>query len=173
MTNLLDDARYGLRQIKRNIWFTLAAVCSLAIGIGAATTAFTIIDGFLLRRLPVHNAEQLFGLSTSEGAGWTLWPYASFAAWRDSPNKWFDVAASSDVVSVPIERSEEARVRVSLVSEGYFRVLGVEMALGRAFADSEGRVPEADPVVVVSEGFWKRWFGGGADITGQSINPNG
>ena len=81
-------ARYALRQIKRNVGFTLTAVCSLAIGIGAATTAFTIIDGFLLRRLPVHNPEQLFALSTSEGTGWTLWPCASFAAWRDSPDEW-------------------------------------------------------------------------------------
>jgi predicted permease len=121
----------------------------------------------------VHDAEQLFALSTSKGAGWTLWPYASFAAWRDSQNKWFDVAASSDVLSVPIEPSEEARVRVSLVSGSYFRVMGVEMALGRAFADSEGRAPMADPVVVVSDAFWKRWFGGGADITGKSINLNG
>ena len=173
VTNLLHDARYALRQIKRNIGFTLAAVFSLTIGIAAATTAFTIIDSFLLRRLPVHDAEQLFALSTRDGAGWTLWPYASFAAWRDSQNKGFELAASSDVLSVPIERSEEAGVRVSLVSGSYFRVMGVDMALGRAFADSEGRVPMADPVVVVSEAFWNRWSGGGADITARSINLNG
>ena len=173
LTNVLDDARYALRQIKRNIGFTFAAVFSLAIGIGAATTAFTIIDAFMLRRLPLHEADQLFAFSTGEGSGWSLWPYASFVAWRDSQDTLLDVAASSDVLSVPIERSEEVRIRVSLVSGNYFRVMGVGMALGRGFADSEGRDPMADPVIVVSDAFWKRWFGGGLDVTAKFINLSG
>ena len=170
------DVRYAMRESRRNAGFTCIAVLSLGIGIGAVTTTFAVIDAFMLRGLPVREPERLVAFSTSNSSSWDSWPYAAFTRWRDSPDARFEVSASSDVRShdVPMPGSQTpAEVRVSLVSANYFRVLGADIALGRALSDGEARAPGAAAVAVISHAFWERWFGGTPDVLAKTIDLNG
>ena len=122
---------------------------SLAVGIGAVTATFAVVDAFMLRGLPVHDPERLVAFSTSGSRDWGRWPYAAFLRWRDSPDALFEVAASSDVRphEVPLRGSDErGEVRVSLVSGNYFQVIGADVALGRSLADADAAAPGRPPL---------------------------
>ena len=176
LEDLVQDLRYAARELRRSMGFTCVAVASLAVGIGAVTTAFTVVDAFMLRGLPVRDPERLVALSTAARSNWGSWTYAVFARWRDSSDGLFEVAASTDV------ESHEARlagndkpgdVRVSLVSGNYFQVMGVDTALGRALIDTDAAAPGAAAVAVISDAFWKRWFGGTPDVLAKTIDLHG
>ncbi len=174
--DFIQDLRYAAREMRRSIGFTCISVLSLAIGIGAVTAAFAVIDAFLLRGLPVQHPERLVAVSTAENPRWGSWPYAAFTRWRDSPDVLFDVAASSDVrpFDSPLRGSGTAgEVRVSLVSANYFHVMGVDVSLGRALVEADDRAPGAAPVAVISDGFWDRWFGRSPDVLAKRLELRG
>jgi MacB-like periplasmic core domain len=176
LEELTDDLRYAMREMRRSVGFTCVAVASLAIGIGAITAAFAVVDVFMLRGLPVRDPERLAAFSTGDSSTWARWPYAPFMHWRKSPDTLFEVAAASDVSSfdVPLRgNATPAEVRVSLVSGNYFRVVGVDIALGRALADADSSAPGAVAVAVISDAFWERWFGGMPDVLTKTIDLNG
>jgi predicted permease len=174
--DFIQDLRYATREMRRSLGFTCISVLSLAIGIGAVTAAFAVIDAFIVRGLPVQHPERLVAVSTAENPRWGSWPYVAFTRWRDSPDVLFDVAASSDVrpFDVPLRGSGTAgEVRVSLVSANYFRVMGVDAALGRVLVGADDRGPGTAPVAVISDAFWDRWFGRSPDVLTKTIELRG
>ena len=177
LEELAHDLAYALRAMKRSAGFTLIAVCSLALGIGAVTATFAVIDAFLLRGLPVPAPDQLVAFSVSNSAAWRRWPYAVYERWRDAPEGLFDAAASLTVerfnVSTPQGgENQDGKVRVSLVSGTYFQVLQAPVPFGRALTPADDRAPGAHPVAVISAAFWEGWFGNAADVIGRHIVLN-
>ncbi|HEX5474985.1 MAG TPA: ADOP family duplicated permease [Vicinamibacterales bacterium] len=173
--DLVQDLRYALREVRRSASFTCVAVFSLAIGIGVVTATFAVTDAFMLRGLPVHDPDRLIAFSTSTSRSWATWSYPAFVAWRRSHDGLFEVAAGSDPfpVELPHDGGVAREARVSAVSDNYFRVIGVDLALGRSFTPDEGRPDGPDAVAVISEAFWTRWFGGLPDALGRTIELNG
>jgi predicted permease len=169
--DLGQDLRYAVRELRRTVGFTCIAIGSLAVGIGAVTTAFAIADAFMLRGLPVREPDRLVAFSTADSAVWESWSYPAFARWRTTPAAFIDVAAASDMRGVrpAIGGGGTApETRVTLVSSNYFRVMGVDLALGRPFAEVESTA-----VAVISEAFWTRSFGRTPDILAKTVQLNG
>jgi predicted permease len=176
LEDFIQDLQYATREMRRSLGFTCISVLSLAIGIGAVTAAFAVIDAFMLRGLPVRHPERLVAFSTAENPRWGSWPYVAFTRWRDSPDVLFDVAASSDVrpYDSPLRGSgRPGEVRVSLVSANYFHVMGVDVARGRALVDADDAAPGTAPVAVISDAFWDRWFGRRPDVLTKTIDLRG
>jgi predicted permease len=174
--DFIHDLRYALRETRRGPGFTCVAVASLAIGIGAIVTTFSIVDAFMLRGLPVHHADQLVAVSPAESANWGTWPYAAFTFWRESPETLFDAAAASDVRAYDVQPAgsdKPSEVRVTLVSSNYFEVIGADMARGRPLSDADDSSRGAQPVAVISHAFWGRWFGRTPDILTKTIDIQG
>ncbi len=176
LEEVIQDLRYAARELRRSVGFTCIAVVSLAVGIGATTTAFAVFDAFMLRGLPVRDPDRLVALSTAAQSTWGSWTYVVFARWRDSSDGLFEVAASTDVESHDARlagNDKPGDVRVSLVSGNYFQVMGVDTALGRALSDNDAAAPGAAAVAVISDAFWKRWFGGTPDVLAKTIDLHG
>ena len=167
LESLLDDVRYGLRSLARNPSFTAAALLSLALGIGANTAIFSVLDALVLRPLPVHEPERLVMLSTPANADFGF-PSAFF--------EYFQHLASCDSVAAiyTTDRSgikwqgavEPLPITVGLISPTYFATLGIEPALGRLPDDTA-------PTAVVSDRYWQQRFAGSADIAGRAFTLNG
>jgi predicted permease len=174
--NFIQDLRYAIREIRRSPGFTCVAVMSLAVGIGSLTTTFSIIDAFMLRGLPVHEPDRLVAVSTAESARWGSWSYAAFTRWRESPDRLFDAAAASDVREYDVRllgSDQPSEVRVTLVSSNYFEVMGAEVRVGRALTDADEISRGTEPVAMISDAFWERWFGRTPDILMKSIDVQG
>ena len=176
LEEIVQDLRYAVRESRRSPGFTCIAVSSLAVGIGALTATFAVVDAFMLRGLPVREPDRLVAFSTSDSSNWGRWSYWAFTRWRDSPDRLFEVAAASDVSSheVPLRGTEKpGEVRISLVSANYFQVMGVDIARGRALADPTDTRPGAAAVAVISYAFWERWFGRSQDVLTATIDVKG
>jgi predicted permease len=176
LEDFIRDLQYAFREMRRRVAFTCISVASLAVGIGAITASFAVIDAFMLRGLPVREPERLVGFSTTDSRAWGAWPYAAFTRWRHSPDRLFEVAAASEVIphDVPLRGSDKpGEVRVSLVSANYFHVMGVNIALGRGLAEQDEAVASPAAVAVISEAFWVRWFGRTPDVLQRTIELRG
>jgi predicted permease len=175
LEDLAQDVRYALRELRRTAAFTTIAVVSLAVGIGAVTTTFTIVDAFMLRGLPVREPDRLVALSTAGSPTWVSWPYSTFARWRTLPQAVVEIAAASDVSTVASTRASQTakNMRVTLVSSNYFRVMGVRPWLGRSFEPHEDSVTSRAAVAVISDGLWAKAFGRSPDILSRTIGLNG
>ncbi len=180
----LQDLRYALRSLRLAPAFTIVATLSLALGIGANTAIFTLLDALLLRELPVHAPEQLVALGDpsriggkSEGSLRTdLLSLPLYRELRDRNQVFSGLLASGrtgrlNVGTDSSTKPETARGR--LVSGNYFSVLGVPAFLGRTFSGEEDRSPGASPYVVISHDYWQRRFGGEPSAVGRSITLNG
>src|SRR5262245_57337901 len=152
---MFQDLRYGVRMLMKSPGFTAVAVFSLALGIGANTAIFSVVDTLLLKHLPVRDPEQLvmFGYPGGEVKGFTF-PYPMFEQFRDQAQAFSGMFAITEcerssitVSSVPGAGS----VRIQLVSGAYFSVLGVVAALGRTLTPEDDRAPGGHPVVVISD----------------------
>jgi predicted permease len=146
------------------------------MGIGAVTTAFAIVDAFLLRGLPVRAPDRLVAFSTTDSAVWQSWSYPTFARWNTTPPEFVDVAAASEVRaarSLSAGGAAARDVRVTLVSSNYFRVMGVDLARGRPFVEAEGTARGQAAVAVISDAFWARAFGRSPDILARTVDLNG
>src|SRR6185437_10052607 len=174
--DLAQDLRYALRMLRKSPGFTAIAVLTLALGIGANTAIFSIVDSLLLRPLPVKDPGQLAVLAFRQGSGPLLTPF-SIADYRDIHAQ--TTAAFSDMFGFQltldgISMSGKAdRVLTNYVTGNYFSVLGLKPYLGRLILPSEGEKPGADPVIVLSYAFWKSHFGGDTSLIGQQIQING
>jgi predicted permease len=181
MRRFREDLRYGLRTLRKSPGFTVVAVLSLALGIGANTAIFGLIHAVMLRALPVDHPEQLVlmtdpsesGLMTesTETGERTLLSYREFDALRVSNSGLggtFAADSSYHDVDARIDQSN-TKVRAHLVSGEIFGVLGVRPALGRTFTHQEDRVPGANPVAVISYGFWTRQFARDPGVLGKVI----
>ena len=168
------DLNYALRTLRRTPGFTAIAVLTLGLGIGANTAIFTLLDQILLRLLPVKDPHALVLLSMRGkhyGSNWGMnaisYPmYKDFQAHNEVFSGMF--ARFPLYSSVTIGNASE-RVKAELVSGTYFDVLGVGTAIGRPFTPDDDKTPHGHPVVMLSYNYWKRRFGGRADVTGSTM----
>jgi predicted permease len=178
MLTLLHDFRYGVRLMLRSPATTTVAVLSLALGIGANTTIFTVVNAVLLNPLPLRDASRLMSVyTTDQRAG----PFGAFAQ-MSRPN-FEDLRAKNDTFAgmvaaafAPMNlsgRGEPEQVFGQIVTGDYFDVLGATMTLGRGFRGAADDQPGTAPVAVLSHGLWQRRFGGRTDIIGDTITING
>ena len=175
MDVLLQDLRQAVRQLRTHSGFTLVAVLLLALGIGANTTIFTLVNALLLRPLPhVARPHELVLVGrTMEGEGFDTFGYLDYSDLRDQSRTLAGVAAHR---TVPIHVSTGGateRSRGTLVSANYFAVLGTEPAAGRFFLAEEDRAGHPASVAVISHGLWQRGYGGRRDVIGAPIRLNG
>ena len=164
--------RYTVRTLLKSPSFTLVAILSLAFGIGANTAIFTLLDQVLLRSLPVQAPEQLTLLHFTGGDEGSLRSrddgglYFSYPMYRDLRDR--NTVFSGMIATLHYEiaanwHGQTERAIGELVSGNYFDVLGVRPALGRVFQQSDDVKPEANPIAVLSYGYWQRRFGGDPD----------
>jgi predicted permease len=170
-----QDVTYALRALRKSPGFTTVAVLSLAIGIGANTTIFTLVNSVLLTPLPYPNAERLVVLHEHKlNAADALHVHPiNYAAWRARARS-FDALA---LVQMPplnvMGRDGAEQLSRMLTTPELFDVFGVRPALGRAFTQQDGR-PGNDRVVILGYGFWQRWFGGDPGVLGRQLTtPDG
>jgi putative ABC transport system permease protein len=166
MESLLQDLRFGARMLLKNPGFTLIAVVTLALGIGANTAIFSLANALLLRSLPVPQPAELVTVGRGDGTGEPL-SYPDFVALRER-NEVLSGLAAAHFAEVSFGNGARSEMlRGELVSSDYFDVLRVRPALGRGFLPEEER--GAQPVVVLSHGLWQSRFGAGPQIIGQTI----
>jgi predicted permease len=177
MGNLVADIRYAARVLAKNPVFTAVAALTLALGIGANTAIFTLLDQVLLRLLPVKEPQQL-ALLTMRGRHYgNNWGgnAISYPMYRDfqNHNEVFSGMFCRFPTRVSLTFGGRAeRVEAELVSGTYFHVLGVTTALGRSFTSEEDRVAKGAPLVVLSYNYWKQRFGGDPAILGKTLTVN-
>ena len=178
LETFVQDVRYGLRQLRCGRGFTLIAVLTLALGIGANTAIFTLLDQVLLRLLPVKNPQQLVQLSMRGHVYGSIWGDStiSYPMYRDfqEHNEVFSGMFCRYPTPVNLTYGGQAeRVDAELVSGTYFSVLGVPAALGRTLTPNDDRVPSGHRVVVLSYNYWKQHFGGDPAILEKTLTVNG
>lgn len=183
LSNLLQDIRYGFRQLRKSPGFALTAVITLALSIGANTAIYTVFDQVLMRGLPVRDPKQLVVLEfkgSDTGAtnnhGGPSGAYFSYPMYKDlrDHNSVFNGLIASDVTQVGLQwHNQPELVNTELVSGNYFDVLGVQPAAGRLFVQSDDVVPNGNPLVVLSYGYWQRRFGLDPKIVNDTILING
>lgn len=170
-----NDIRYALRRLARSPGFTLVAILSLALGIGANTAMFSIVNAVLIRDLPVERPQELVEVYTSSEDGFE---YAT-----SSHPDYLDIRTENDVFrNVVGTRTTIARMDVDgaprvafgeFISWDYFQALGIEMELGRSFLEEEDRTPGTHPVVILGHRFWAQDFGADPGVIGTSVRLNG
>lgn len=174
MSHLFNDLRFGLRSLRRDPVFSIAAVTTLALGIGAACSVFTVVHAVLLRPLPYEASDELVVITgTHREAGRVeSWPisYLDFVDFRQLDQVFEQLAACSNPVSLNLEHGGSVeRIRGELVSAGYFRAFGVEPRLGRRFSEREAGVGARAGVAIVGHALWQRRYGGDPGIVGRTL----
>ena len=172
--DVMQDIRYGLRMLRKNPGFTLVAVLTLALGIGANTAIFSVVNGVLLQPLPFNNPDQLGALWVAFDDGGGSFPQVSYLDYEDirKDNEVFEDVAALWIQSWTLTGSGEAeRVFGLKASPHLFSLLGVRPALGRSFLTEEG-VEGKDNVVILSDRLWKSRFGGDRSLLGQTVLLN-
>jgi predicted permease len=182
MDRFLQDFRFALRQLAKAPAFTVTAIVTLALGIGANTAIYSLLDQVMLRSLPVQHPEQLVMLSSTgsdrgrtNAYGGSSADYFSFPMYRDirDKNSVLNGTLATDQVQVGVKWHEQPElVSGEIVSGNYFDVLGVKPAMGRLFVQSDDEVQERNPVVVISYGYWQRRFGSDPRIINDTILVN-
>ena len=178
MARFVHDVRYALRSLAKSPTFTIIAVLSLALGIGANTAIFTLIDQVLLRLLPVKSPEQLvqlWGRGDHYGSnnGQNRLSYPMYADFRDHNLVFSGMFCSwGTTMNVSIGGKTD-RVQGELVSGTYFPVLGVGAALGRVFTPDDDRILDGHPIAVLSHQYWIERFGGDPSVLGAKLLVNG
>ncbi len=177
MQTLWQDLRNPLRNLAKRPGFAAVAVISLALGIGANTTIFTLINAVFLNPLPVRDASGLLAVLTVDenNPGVSTVSSPNYEDFRHENEVFTDVAAYSfpNLVSMFAGGDEPEQVFGEFVSGNYFDVLGVEPALGRFFLPEEDQTPGSHPVVVLGYGLWTRRFGNDQKILGTTVSLNG
>ncbi len=177
LDRLVQDIQYGIRTLAKNPAFTLVAMATLALGIGANTAMFSLLDQVVLRLLPVSHPEQIVIVretgnhyGNSYGANTISWPM--FEDLRDN-NQVFSGMFCRFAATVTIGYGDRvAQIPAELVSGSYFPILGLGAALGRTIAPDDDAVPDSRPVVVLSYSFWRSYFNGDRTIVGRTITLN-
>ncbi|MCI0432138.1 MAG: ABC transporter permease, partial [Gemmatimonadetes bacterium] len=169
--------RFGLRTLRKTPGFTALAVLTLSVGIGASTAIFSVVRSVLMRPLPYPDAAELVLLwEVTESGRQTHVSTPNFRDWKEQSRTLEGVAAHPSSAfwgrETVLGGTEAAHVRVAAVTRDFFPVLGVQAVLGRALVGEDHRFG-AQPVVVVSHGFWERWLGGDRDIAARTLQISG
>jgi putative ABC transport system permease protein len=172
---MIQDLRYGLRMLRKNPGFTAIAVITLALGIGANTAIFSVVNAVLLRPLPYPDSGRLAMVWQKYTIrGWGLVPvsYPNFVAIREQSQVFEDLSATSYYLYNLTADDSPERLMGMRVSDNFFSVLGVSPAIGRVILPEEDRTG-TQRVVILSHGLWQRRFGSDAGIVGKSLALNG
>ena len=181
MQTLWQDVRYGLRMLGKNPGFTLIAILTLALGIGANTAIFSLLNQVLLRRLPVRNPGELVVLKSpgpkrghvwSDGDDSEVFSYPLYKGLAKNTAVLDGVFARYQFAASIASHGQTERGSGELVTGNYFDVLGVRPTLGRVLSPADDDVQGAHPVVVLSHSYWMRHFGGDAGVLNQAILVN-
>jgi len=182
MDTFWQDLRYGIRTLVKNPGFTVIAVLTLALGLGANTAIFSLTDQILLRLLPVENPKELVVLRSpgpkqgrvwSDGDGASPFSYPLYKEVRDNNNVFSGLLARFAISLSVAGEGQTERANGELVSGNYFEVLGVRPAVGRVFIQDDDRVAGAGQVIVLSHAYWTRHFGADPGILNKTLIVNG
>lgn len=183
--NLTQDLRYAVRQFRKNPGFTLVAVLTLALGNGANTSVFTVLNGLLLKMLPVKNPQQLAVVgdptqasSRSNGTPRIdVFSYPLYKELRDHNSVFQGLCAAATDHHIEVDPGNsqfaDQKIMGRMVSGNYFNVLGVQPAMGRLFSDTDDTAEGANPLVVLSYEYWQRRFSGSLSVLNRDIRLNG
>ncbi len=175
MQSLLHDSRIAIRSFLRQPMFTLLAIVTLALGVGATTTIYSVVDTVLLRPLPYKDPSSLVVLGTSFSnvpGSLSSTSAPNFIDWKNQATSFASMAAVTGRRSINlIGGGEPEQVTVARVTEGFFELLGISPSLGRSFAPEEYPYG-SESVALISDGLWRRRYGADAGILGQSINTS-
>jgi putative ABC transport system permease protein len=162
-----QDVRYGLRQLQRNPGFTAVVVMTLALGIGANTAVFSVLNGLFLRALPVPEPEHVVAFSSSNS-----WP--EYLTYRDQAKSFESLSTSFGLPFTANLSSTRPPQHIYgvLVTGNFLTTLGIKPALGRGFLPDEDQIPSPKPVVMLSYELWRSRLGGDRDILGKAIRLN-
>jgi putative ABC transport system permease protein len=175
METLLQDLRYGMRMLIKNPGFTIVAVITMALGIGANTALFSVVNGVLLKSLPFKDPDRLvFAMETNAkfpppGIGSSTLNYRD---WKEQNHSFETLSARAGFIANLTSSDQPERIQGEKVTWDYFTTLGVAPLTGRIFTADEDR-PGGEPVILLSEGLWRRRFGGDAGLVGQTVPING
>jgi len=181
MFNLWQDIRFGLRMLGKNPGFTAIAVLTLALGIGANTAIFSLLDQVMLRHLPVKNPNELVVLRVPGDRQGHVWSdgddamslsYLQFKGLRDNNNVFAGMLARFHFDASIASHGQTERGAGEMVSGDYFETLGVQPVIGRVFSREDEKVPGGHPYVVLSYGYWTRHFGGDPGVLNQPLLVN-
>jgi putative ABC transport system permease protein len=173
MRNLVRDLRFGVRMLGKNPWFACAAVTVLALGIGANTAIFSLVDAFLLKPLVIHNPAELVGCYSRDTrkANYRGFSYPDYAELRENGSAFSSLLAHNMAMVGISERDTTRRVFADIVSANYFTTFGVPLFQGRSFTLAEERPASAVPVAIVSYSYWKK-TGADPQLLGKSVRVN-
>ena len=174
MGTFIQDLRHSLRILRQSPGFTIAAVAALALGIGANTAIFSVVNTVLLKPLPYPDPNRLlvFMNVSPQGSGGPAASPAKFNMWRQQTRAFQDVSAYRFNMLNVTGGGDPEQIATGQVSADFFRLFGASVIAGRTFAADEDR-PNGGHVVVLGEGFWKRRFGGDPTIVGRSLSLDG
>ncbi len=172
---MIQDLRYGIRMLLKNPGFTCMAVLTLALGIGANTAIFSLIDAVLLKMLPVKNPEQLVLLShTNSRTVSSRFSYSAYQRFHDHNDVLSGILGYYPLrMTVSVDGRPEPAVSGQIVTGNYYAVLGVNAALGRTIIPDDDRAPGASPVCVISHNYWQQRFARDPAIVGKTIHLSG
>jgi len=172
MDGLMQDLKYGVRRLMQSPGFTLVAILSLALGIGANTALFTVVNTIMMGDSGVHDPARLVKIYTSDSDGYqySTSSYPDYFDLREEQGVLEEVVTSNLIfVQTELEESEPEMTLGEIVSGSYFDVLGLRPALGRSFLPEEDETPDTHPVVMLGFDFWQRTFNGSPDVLGRTI----
>ncbi len=172
---LAQDLRYGLRMLLKSPGFTVVTVLTLALGIGANTALFSLVNSVLLGSLPVHNPEALVVVKYTDSRSQEAeedFSYPMYQAMRDKNTVFRNVLTRSGVDFNASYGGQSERAVGEMVSGNYFETLGVQPFLGRLIGPEDDRTPGAHPVAVLSYGYWQRRFGSDPAVVGKDVILN-
>ena len=172
METLLQDIRYGVRMLRKSPGFAVVAIITLALGIGANTAIFSVVNGVLLNPLPYPQPEQLMALyqRTTQFAESSI-SYPNFLDWQRDNRSFSAIAAYRSEDFNLTQMGKPERLKGGMISASFFPLFGVKPVIGRAFAESEDLLGGA-PVALISAELWKNKFGSSPDVVGKSLNLN-
>src|SRR5580698_10067803 len=169
LDDLTHDVRYALRMLRKNPGFALIVILTLALGIGATSGVFSVVNGVLLQPLPYAHPEQLVTLYQSWPQFATGSPsYMNFKDWRKDNTTFSSMALTRGYAYTLTGAGEPERLQARLVTADFFEVFGVQPAAGRSFLESED-VKGAAPVAMIGSSMWHRKFGGDPSVVGRSL----
>src|SRR5499426_1453355 len=174
METLFHDLRFGFRRMVKTPGFAVIAVLSLALGIGANTAVFSLVNMILFRPLPVSNPEEVVSVSVvGKGGQLAAFSYPNYLDFRDR-NEVLSGLLTYRFVGVSMSRNgNNEKVWGDLVSDNYFDVLGIKPALGRTFLPEEDKTRLSHPVVVISHSLWQTRFGADPSVIDNDVLING
>lgn len=168
MSGLISDIQFAIRQLRKSPGFTIIAVFSLALGLGANTAVFSVVDAVLLKALPYNKSDQLVRLSIARKGRSGSVSYPIFNDWRDQSNSYSHLAAFKYREMDFISDSGPECLEGASVSQDFFETLGIQAAMGRTFSMGDDE-PGAHPVIVISHSLWRRCLGEDPDILGRTL----